>query len=695
MITRYRTAGMICFWIADLMIIGLLGFYYITTEQLPRIPDELDTLGKQAGVNIYADDGTLIYTINRSIDHVALEDVAPAFLHGVIATEDADFYHHRGVSLKALAGALASNLTTWRKTRGGSTLTQQIVKNLFLTREKTYRRKVKEVLLAIQLEAMFKNTYGNAHKDRLLELYINGSFYGTNAYGIEDAARVYFDRSARDLSLLEAATLAGLPNAPTALSPSPGDTASIATATRRAHHVLNRMVAEGYLTSEAADAAKADTLRLSTHNRRRNRTPYFVETIKSEVARQWGRSVLSFGALDIHTTLNLAFQRAAEGAVTAGVADLDRRLGFPPYTDAPQDARSDYVQAALLCTDLSNGHVKAMVGGRDIFVSYYNRATDARRQPGSSFKPIAYLAAFGSGKVTPLSLFIDEPRAYSVNGRPWSPTNFRDSYLGLTTAAWALIRSANATSVQVVDRIGPQSVVDLAERLGVLSPLSAVPSIALGSSEVSVIDLVTAYGSIANYGLRLTPTFITRIVDRNTDAELFQHRPAPTPVVDPVHAYSVLRLLQNVVDRGTGSAVRRLGYTGAAAGKTGTTNDNTDAWFTGFTPDYVASVWIGFDTRKGNRRLVDRHTRQQITGGSGAAPIWTTFMTSVNPNPSGSFTAPAGVVEQVIDPFTGLDPALIDSPTVRPITIALPEGTRPSTAADVDSVVSMRETVQD
>ncbi len=684
---RYRATTIIGLWILDLVVIGLLGIYYITTVRLPRIPDELDSLDKQVGVNIYAEDGTLIYTINRTIDRVRLEDVAPVFLHAVIATEDADFYHHRGVSLKAIAGAAANNLVTWRKTRGGSTLTQQIVKNLFLTREKTYTRKLKEVLLALQLEAMYENTYGDRYKDRLLEVYINGSFYGTNAYGIEDAARVYFGKSGLDLSPLEAAVLAGLPNAPTTLSPSVGDAASIAAATRRAHHVLNRMVTEGYLSPEAADSAKADSLRLSTRDRRRNRTPYFVETIKSEVARRWGRSVLSFGALDIHTTLDLAFQRAAEEAVTRGVTDLDRRLGFPAYADASPDGRKDYVQAALLCTDPSNGHVKAMVGGRDIFVSYYNRTTDARRQPGSSFKPIVYLSAFESGAVTPLSLFVDEPRTYRVNNRPWTPRNFQESYLGLTTASWALIRSANSTSVQIVDRIGPRQVVDTARRLGIASPLVAVPSIALGSNEVSVVDMTTAYGTIANYGLRVAPTFITRIVDRNTGTDLYRHRPSPTPVVDPTHAYTVLRLLQNVVDRGTGYTVRRLGYRGSAAGKTGTTNDNTDAWFTGFTPDYVASAWVGFDSRRGNRHLIDQKTRRQITGGNGAAPIWATFMKTVNPRPSGVFRPPDGVVHRIVHPITGLEPALIDTTSIRPITIALPADTRPNTPAVIDSVL--------
>jgi len=658
----------------DAIVIAAASFLYIAHLRLPRIPEALENLNPQSGVNIFASDGTLLYSLNRSRTFVPLTSMSKHLKEAVLATEDAEFYEHRGFSLKSLAGAFADNIATGRKTRGGSTITQQIVKNIFLTREKSYLRKIKELLIAVQLEEMFERKYGEHYKDRLLELYINGSFYGTNAYGIEDAAQVYFNRPASDLTLLQSAVLAGLPNAPSAYRPVYADSAAIATARRRAAHVLNRMVIARKISPQARASALADSLHLNPEKRQQNRSPYLVETIKEEVSRRWGRSALSFGALDIHTTLDLVIQHAAQKAIGQGVTDLDQRMGSTPYSAATPTQQKDYVQAALLCVDYRTGHVKAMIGGRDIFVSYYNRATTARRQPGSGFKPIVYLSAFESGQITPLTRFIDEPRTYVVNRQEWSPKNFQDSYLGETTVAWALIRSANATSVQIVEQIGPDRVIDTARRLGISSPLQPVPSIALGSSEITMMDLVTAYGTIANSGLRIDPTFITQIVDRNTGQTLYRYRPNPTPAVDPIHAYTITRLMENVVNRGTGYAVRRAGFTGTAAGKTGTTNDNTDAWFTGFTPELVTSVWIGFDSRASGNRLREQKSRRQITGGSGAAPIWAAFMKSAAQTSTTPFYSPPGAHNVTVDPHTGFEASEPDTTGIRPIRIALPEG---------------------
>ena len=657
--------------VVDLSAASLAGLYYITHLRLPRIPDNLEHLNPQSGVNIYASDATFLYSLNRSRSFVPLDAMSAAFVDAVIATEDAEFHDHRGFSLKGIAGAFVDNLLSGRRGRGGSTITQQIVKNVFLSREKSYLRKLREILLAVQLESMFERRYGDGYKDRLLELYINGSFYGTNAYGIEDAAQVYFDRSSSELTLLQSAVLAGLPNAPSAYRPVYGDSSAIEIARRRAAHVLNRMVLTGKIEADERAAALSDSLRLNPEKRIQNRSPYLVETIKAEIADRWGSSALSFGALDVYTTLDLTVQQAAQNAVDRGVHDLDARMGFASYNESTDSDRANYVQAALLCVDYRTGHVKAMVGGRDIFTSYYNRATTARRQPGSGFKPIVYLSAFASGEITPVTTFVDSPITYVVNRKEWTPKNFQDSYLGRTTAAWALIRSANATSVQIVQQIGPQRVVDTARRLGVQSPLLAVPSIALGSTEVTMLDLITAYGTIANTGIRVDPTFITRIVDRNTGQTLYRHSLEPRQVVDPVDAYTITRLMENVVDRGTGYAVRRLGFVGTVAGKTGTTNDNTDAWFTGFTPDLVTSVWIGFDSRSGGRRLREANSRRQITGGSGAAQIWTSFMKSL-PSSLDPFYQPPGVRIIDVDPASGRPvPSSSDSTDSPPIRIAV------------------------
>ncbi len=655
----------------DLILIGATAFHYGAHFYLPRIPDDLEHLNPQSGVNIYASDGTFLYSLNRSRTTIPLDRMSADFVNAVIATEDAVFFEHRGFSLKAYAGAFAENLRTWRRTRGGSTITQQIVKNIFLTREKSYVRKAKELLLSVQLEEMFERKYGESHKRKLLELYINGSFYGTNAYGIEDAAQVYFNRSAANLTLLQSAVLAGLPNAPSAYRHVYGDSAAIATALRRASHVLHRMVAAAYIDSAERDQALADSLHLNPQRRIQNRSPYLVETIKEEIAKRWGGSALSFGALDVYTTLDLETQRHAQEAVDQGVLDLDRRLGFSPYATASPGERKEYVQASLLCVDYRTGHVKAMVGGRDIFTSYYNRATTARRQPGSGFKPVVYLSAFESGDVTPISLFVDEPRTYLVNGRGWSPKNFQDSYLGQTTAAWALIRSANSTSVQIAQQIGPDQIAKTASRLGISSPMLPVPSIALGSNEVTMLEMVTAYGTFANSGLRVEPTFLTRIVDRYTGQTLYKHRTRQVSALNPELAFAITSLLENVVNRGTGYAVRRAGVIGSAAGKTGTTNDNTDAWFTGYTPELVASVWIGFDSRTSGHKLIESGTKRQITGGSGAVPIWADLIKRLEPS-SRTFFQPQGIHFAKIDPTTGRHLSGSDTLAVRPIHIALP-----------------------
>ena len=673
----HRGFFLVILLIADILLI-VLGAACWLVITLPRLPDDPDSLLAESGINIYAASGELLYTVNQRVGRVGLDEVHPHFVQAVLSIEDADFYHHRGYSIKGMVGAFFNNIRHWDRVRGGSTLTQQIVKNIFLTREKFYVRKLKEILLASQLEALFERHYGAGYKDRLLEIYINGSFYGANAYGIADAAQTYFGKRAADLTLLESAILAGLPNAPSVLNPFRKDQSRVLA---RARLVLNRMQALGFISGEEVQDALALELQLVSERMPQNRTPYFVETIKAEVTRLWGAQALSFGGLNIYTTLDLSMQQAAERAVARGLADLDARLGFSDYGSASSDQRADYVQGALICLDPRTGYVKAMVGGRDIFISYYNRATQARRQPGSGFKPFVYLAAFESGAFSPVSLFDDTLRTYRVNDEDWSPRNFADKYLGLTTAANALVKSANATSVQVAMDIGPERIVDLAQRLGIQSRLRPYPSIALGAQEVTLLDMAVAYGAIASYGFRVMPTFIARIEDA-TGQTRYVHRPDPMLVIDPEQAVIMVNLMQLVVNRGTGRAIRAFGFQGAAAGKTGTTNDNTDAWFTGFTPDLVASVWIGFDNREGGR-LIEKRSRRQITGGSGAAPIWAAFMKSIG-KPSRDFITPAEVAAHTVNLRSGVADTSDEA-----VTLVLPEGVVPNTP--VDTLRSFKE----
>ncbi|MBT7456908.1 MAG: PBP1A family penicillin-binding protein, partial [Gemmatimonadetes bacterium] len=604
-------------------------------------------------------------------------------VQALLATEDAGFYEHKGVDIRAILGAIWANVRHGYGARGGSTLTQQLVKRLFFSPEKTIKRKISEMLLALQVEALYANYYVGTHstdwaadhaiyKDHLLELYLNTVFFGANSYGIGDAAETFFAKRPQDLSLPEVALLIGLPNAPSAYNPLRHPDR----ATRRMRHVLGRMQSHGVLAAadydRYAETVVADLL--DVRRQPLNPTPFWAEAVRAEVISLWGEAALSHGALRIHTTLDMRLQRAAEEAIDVGVTALDERLGFEPYAHSADAEKKDYVQAALVCLDPHRGHVRAMVGGRDIYASHYNRALWARRQPGSGFKPVVYLAALNAGLITPLSLFVDEQKSYDDHGRLWKPRNFGDSYLGLTTAAWALINSANSTAVQITQRVGPSAIVDLARAMGFAGDLRPNPSIGLGAHEVTVMEMASAYGTLAASGIRVEPTLVERITD-TANRTLFDHRPAVRQVVAAAKAYELVQIMKQVVDRGTGRRVRSMGFDRPAAGKTGTTNDNTDAWFSGFTPDLVTSVWVGFDDKRRHRLVDDRGL--QITGSSGAAPIWTTFMKqAVKGTRSVDFQMPAGVRLVEVEPRTGT--SLVGLPDslrrrLRPLRIALVE----------------------
>ena len=650
------------------------------TPNLPSLPTDPHELGIRPGTEMYAASGERIYTFNQSRQWVPLEHISPHVAQALIATEDARFYHHRGVDLLAIVGAVRDNLLGGSITRGGSTLTQQLVKRLFFSPQKTFERKLSEALLTVQLEAFFAASYPDtnaaghpAYKDRLIELYLNEVFYGTNAYGIYDAAITFFDTTPDSLSLPRAAMLIGQINAPTAYNP----LRHPQRATTRLQHVLDRLVASGFLdpaTRREYAALRAEDL-INPGYPPRNPVPYWVEAINAEIIQQWGPAALHYGSLKVYTTLDIAMQDAAEEAVTKGLVQLDERLGFKPYSEASMAERPAYVQGALVCLS-QTGRVLAMVGGRDIFVSYYNRALTARRQPGSGFKPMAYLAALEAGKISPVTIFNDRRRTYIVNGQKWQPRNYGGRYLGRTTAAWALVRSANSTAIQISERVGPKRIVETAHRLGFAGPIGAYKSIALGVAEVTVLEMAAAYGTFANYGLEVTPVLIERIVDADGEP-IFTHQPQIRQAIAPDLAAQMVHLLRQTVDRGTGYRVRTLGFARPAAGKTGTTNDNTDAWFTGFTPDLTASVWVGFDDRR-THKLVDTHG-VQITGGNGAVPIWTDFMIAVNEErPEKDFDLPEDVRIYSVDPRTGKVRSKPNKDGTQPLSVALRRGERPN-----------------
>ena len=427
---------------------------------LPSLPTDPRELGIRPGTEMYTASGERIYTFNQSRQWVPLEHISPYVVKALIATEDAHFYHHRGIDLTAIVGALRDNLRKGSLTRGGSTLTQQLVKRLFFSPEKTFERKLSEALLAVQLEAFFAASYPDtnaagqpAYKDRLLELYLNEVFYGTNAYGIHDAAVTFFNTTPDSLSLPRAAMLIGQINAPTAYNP----LRHPQRATTRMQHVLDRLVASGFLdpaTRWGYAALRTEDL-IEPGYPPRNPVPYWVEAINAEIVRQWGPSALHYGSLKVYTTLDIAMQEAAEEAVAKGMVELDERLGFKPYSEASMAERPAYVQGALVCLS-PTGNVLAMVGGRDIFVSYYNRALTARRQPGSGFKPMAYLAALEAGEISPVTVFNDQPHTYIVNGQKWEPRNYGGRYLGQTTVGLSSLGQLHGCTNLRACRPGPR-----------------------------------------------------------------------------------------------------------------------------------------------------------------------------------------------------------------------------------------------
>jgi len=558
--------------------------------------------------------------------HVTLGQVPPRLVQAVLAIEDRRFYDHPGVDVIRAAGALVTNLRGDRPYLvGGSTLTQQLVKNLVLTPEKTLRRKVQEQFMALILERRLS-------KDQILELYLNEIYLGQRGsfavHGVAEAARLYFGKDVANLSLAESATIAGLIQSPSAYSPFRSPERS----RERRDLVLKVMVDAGYLTPDAAERAAAEPLRPVARGLDAE-APYFVDLVAQRIDGVTGRA-------DVYTTLDLHLQRLAQDAVRAGLADVDARLARrkPP-------ARA---QASLVAVDPRTGEVLAMVGGRDYSESQFNRAASARRQPGSVFKAFVYLAAFERGvaerrmELSPATMVWDEPTTFTFNEKPYAPSNYRNEYDGLISLRTALARSRNVPAVKVAEWAGYDRVADLWRRVGAETPPQAFPSIALGVFEATPLEMAAAYTLFPNGGI-VRPLRMVRAIDAGGGAEPMPVEPARY-VAGPETTYLVTDMMRSVLDEGTGAAARANGFALDAAGKTGTTNDLRDAWFIGFTPELLTVVWVGLDD---NQPL-------GLTGTQAALPIWTSFMVgALAGRPNLPFDVPPGVVFQDIDPDSG------------------------------------------
>lgn len=728
------------FVLVGVLAAGTAGvLWYVWSSNLPLI-SSLREYNPPIITEIYSSDGEVIgrfWDEKRIV--ISLAEIPRHLIHAFIAAEDARFYEHEGVDIPSIARAFFKNLIARRIEQGGSTITQQVTKSLLLKNpEKTYRRKVREATLSLQIEKAFS-------KERILYLYLNQIYLGHGAYGVEAAARTYFGKRASEVNLAESAMLAGMTQAPSKYSL----LSHFNRAKARQKYVLQRMREEGYITPEQEqEAFKADISVSQDAENPFNTAPYFTEQVRRYLEEKYGRELLYGGGLRVYTTVNVAMQQAAQEALMKGLLELDKREGYrgpikhlkaaevqtfkleaqvqfekdppevgdvlqglveevdnkknqiivslgkargilplsemkwarkpdpevPYYTTGvtrPGDVlrvgdvvllriqetavapnpwqvsleQTPEVQGAVYCMESQNGRVRAMVGGRDFKVSQFNRAVQARRQPGSAFKPIIYAAALDWG-MNPATIILDAPYVSTMNPEEeiWRPKNYKEKFYGPTLFRSAIIYSRNVITVKILKQIGVPYAIAYANKMGIESDLSPDLSLALGSSGLSLEEITKAYLVFANGGKRAAPIYINKIEDRNGRVIEENHAFLAEAISEETAAV-MTDLLKAVIQEGTGWRAKALKR--PAAGKTGTTNDLRDAWFIGFTPRLVAGVWVGYDDR--------RPMGKGETGSRAASPIWLYFMSEVlKDEPAEDFQTPEGVVFAKIDAKTGL-----------------------------------------
>lgn len=692
---------------------GLVGAYL---KDLPPL-DLLEEYQPSLATTFYSDqDEPFAALFLEKRIYVPLQKIPRHLIEALIAVEDAQFYQHRGINWRGIARAMLRNLRCLCLAEGGSSITQQLAKVLFLTPEKSLTRKAKEILLALEIERRYS-------KEKILELYLNQVYFGHGAYGVEAAAQTYFSKSVDQLNLAEAAILAGLPRAPNYYSP----IVDKERARRRREHVLSRMAELGFIAREAALENSKVPFDESRFAPSKNLAPYFVEAVRQELEEKYGTYALYHGGLKVYTTLNLRMQKAAEEALIGGLREIDKARGYrlkPPTREASKERpaylrpkpgevlwgkvakvktdkmevqvgryhgaipfeklhwtnlkkpweafqegepikvqvltvdekrraveldleQDPEMEGAFLAIDPRTGQIKAMVGGYDFERSKFNRAVQAKLQPGSAFKPFVYAAAFEKG-YTPSTVLLDAPVSYfiTVDGqrREWAPENYDRKFRGPTTLRRGLEHSINVIAVKLIEQVGVQPVIELAQAMGIRSELRPELALALGVSEITLLEMVSAYGTLANRGVRMEPYTLRKVIDHQGNV-LEERSPEGRQVLREETAFVLTNVLKGVIERGTGRGARGLGRSIAA--KTGTTQEATDVWFVGYTPSLVAGIWVGYDTK---RSLGPHESSAHL-----AVPLWVRFMRQVLPLlPEEDFPVPENVVPVVVNYQTGL-----------------------------------------
>ena len=567
---------------------------------------------------------------------VHYEEYPEHLIKAVLAIEDRRFFSHPGLDPFRIVGAAIRNIQAESYIQGGSTITQQLVKNFFLTPEKSFRRKAQEALLAFVLER-------RANKKDILELYLNEVYLGQvgsfSITGIGEAARMYFHKDVGNLTLAESALLAGMIQSPNPYNPY----RHAKRATERRNLVLRAMQESGFVDAATAEAAIAQPVRVESVSLDSSDAPYFVDLVKQQLSERYDAKDLATQNLSVHTSLDLSLQRLAQDVLREGLAKVDkmiRRKNHPP------------LQGAIIALEPSTGAIVALVGGRDYTQSQYNRATTAKRQPGSTFKPFVYLAAFEATfddpalpPITPATVVEDAPTVFLFGRQEYAPQNYENDYKGYVTLRTALAHSLNNATVKVAEMVGFDRIADLwNRRFGMPSKVQPYPAVALGSFEATPLEMASAYNILANMGLKVPPVTVLQVTDEK-GSTIEQHYPSPPRVARPESTFLVVNMMRSVINNGTAAAARSMGFTADAAGKTGTTNDLRDAWFVGFTPDLLCVVWIGFDD----------NTPTGLSGSRAALPLWVEFMKGAQAGARGEkFVAPPTVIFVDIDKQTGM-----------------------------------------
>lgn len=623
----------------------VLVLWFVYEPDLPSA-EEIYNIEPPLVTTIYSAGGEVLQKFhyqNRIL--VPYSELPPHLIQALIATEDADFFKHWGIDWRGFTRAVLRNIVGGFGSQGGSTITQQLARILFLNRDVSLVRKIKEAFTALKLE----RTYS---KEEILEMYLNHYYFGNRSYGIETAARSYFNKNTQSLTIDEAATLVGILNAPARYSPINHPDRAL----KRRNHVLERMKTLNYLSEQIADSLEQLPLALDLSQNVPGEAPYFTEMVRQYLIDKYGEEKFYGGGLSVYTTLNRRLQRVLESSLHEQLDSIQARVerrykpDSPNYTIEYFDTAGDSlarrykeIQGAFAAIDNSNGNIIALTGGKDFKEWKYNRAVQALRQPGSAFKPFVYTVAIQSG-FHPSDILYDTPIVLTIPGaKEWRPHNFDNRFDGPMTMREGLARSRNLIAIKLLQKVSPERVIFYAEKMGIDTPLRPYPTLAIGTSEVHLLNLVSAYSTFPDGGIHIKPRFITKVVDRYGNVLEEDDHPDKEVVLTPQIAYMMVNLMQSTFDhpRGTGHSARYHGFLRPAGGKTGTSDDFCDNWFVGYTPQITAGCWVGFDDKTS--------IGKNQTGATNALPIWTDFMKAAHDTLEiEQFAEPEGIVHATI-----------------------------------------------